>query len=79
MEVFATTVDGSYSLTVVVGVSVWGVVGVVIPWGGRLVLPFCVCVCVCVCVCSNNSRLNLCNCYSYCCFLMVFLCYCKNS
>ena len=48
MEVFATTVDGSYSLTVVVGVSVWGVVGVVIPWGGRLVLPFCVCVCVCV-------------------------------
>ena len=61
MEVFATTLDGSYSLTVVVGVSVWGVVGVVIPWGGRLVLPFfiiiiiiiidiCVCVCVCVCV-----------------------------
>ena len=46
VEVFATTVDGSYSLTVVVGVSVWGVVGVVIPWGGRLVLPFCVCVCV---------------------------------
>ena len=40
VEVFATTVDGSYSLTVVVGASVSGVVVVLIPWGGRLVLPF---------------------------------------
>ena len=51
MEVFAIAVGGSYSLTVAVAV-----VGVLIPWGERLVLPFfiiifCACVCVCVCVC----------------------------
>ena len=40
MEVFAATVDDSYSLTIAVGASVWGVVGVLIPWGVRLVLPF---------------------------------------
>ena len=32
VEVFATTVDDSYSLTVDVGASIWGVVGVPIPW-----------------------------------------------
>ena len=40
MEFFAIIVDGFYSLTVAVGVSVWGVVEVLIPWGGRLLLPF---------------------------------------
>ena len=40
MEVFAATVDDSYSLTIAVGASVWGVVGVLIPWVVRLVLPF---------------------------------------
>ena len=66
MEVYTTTVDRSYSLTVAVGASFLGVVGVLIPWGGRFVLPFLllllllllllvlltfVCVCVCVLVC----------------------------
>ena len=55
MEIFPTAVDGSYSLTVAVEVSVWGVVGVLIPWGRRMVLPFFIiiiflCVYVCVCV-----------------------------
>ena len=81
MEVFATVVDGSYSLTVAVVAYVWGVVGVLIPWGGTLVLPFfiiiiffvcvCVCVCVCACVCVLTTTvliIDLCNCYFYCCF-----------
>ena len=34
-----TTVGGSYSLTVAMGVSVWGFVGVLsCSWGGRMVL-----------------------------------------
>ena len=40
VEVLATTVDGSYSLTVAVRTSVWGVAGVLIPSGERLVLSF---------------------------------------
>ena len=52
-----------YCLTVGVGTSVWGVVGVLIRWGARLVLSFyyyyyCYFVCVCVCVCFNNGSLN---------------------
>ena len=38
VEDFATTVDGSYSLTVTAGTSIWGIVGVIFPWGGKLVL-----------------------------------------
>ena len=70
-----TTFDGSYSLTVAVGASVWGVAGVLIPWGGRLVLPYYyyyyyyyyyfVCVCV---LTTADLIIDLCNCYSYCCF-----------
>ena len=33
-------VDDSYSLTVAVGASVWGIVGVLFSWEGRLVLTF---------------------------------------
>ena len=63
MKVFAATVDDSYSLTIAVGVSVWGVVGVFIPWVVRLVLPFlfiiiidmCVRARVCVCICFYPS------------------------
>ena len=67
MEVIATTIDGSNSMTIAIGTSVWSVVGVPIPWGRRLVLPLLllllfllllllllylrVCVCVCVCLC----------------------------
>ena len=40
VEVFATTFDSSYSLTVAVGTSVWGVAGVLFPWGRSLVLSF---------------------------------------
>ena len=74
VEVFATTVDDSYSLTVDVGASIWGVVGVPIPWEGRLVLPFfiiiiiiiviiiiiiiIIIICVCVFVFSNGSLNN---------------------
>ena len=71
-----TAIDGSYSLTVAVGASVWGVVGVLIPWGGRLVLPFFIIIiilCVCVCVLTTAVLIiDLCNCYSYCCFICFF-------
>ena len=53
VEVFGTAVDGPYSFTVAVGASIWGVVGVLIPWGGRLVLLFLLLLLfffVCVCV-----------------------------
>ena len=64
MEVIATTVDGSNSMTIAIGTSVWSVVGVPIPWGRRLVLPLLLLflllllllylrVCVCVCVCGS--------------------------
>ena len=72
-----TTVNGSYShsYSCCCGASIWGVVGVLFPWGGRLVLPFLVLllllflyvyVCAYVCVC------DLCNCHSYCCFYLYF-------
>ena len=41
VEVFATTVGSSYSLTVAMGTSIWGVVGVLFfSWGERVVLVF---------------------------------------
>ena len=61
VEAFATAVDGSYSLTVAVGASVLGIVGVLIRWEGGwywliifiiiiiiiiAIIFFCVCVCV---------------------------------
>ena len=67
MEVFAATIDDSYSLTIAVGASVWGVVGVLIPWVVRLVLAFlfiiiiidmCVRARVCVCICFYPRALN---------------------
>ena len=83
VKVFATTVDGSYPLTVAVMASVWSVVGVLIPWGGRIVLPFiiivvilCMYVCVCVCVCVLTTAvliLDLCDCYCSCCFFCVIV------
>ena len=79
VKVFATTVDGSYPLTVAVRASVWSVVGVLIPWEGRMVLSFiiivvilCMYVCVCVCVLTTAVLIiDLCDCYCSCC--------CKNS
>ena len=38
VEVLLTTVDSSYYLTVAMGNSVCGVVGVLFPWGERLLL-----------------------------------------
>ena len=70
VEVFAATVDGSYSLTVAVGTSVWGVVEVLLflGEGGLYCLLFIIMIffiffiyymyiyifCVCVCVYFNN-------------------------
>ena len=67
MKVFAATVDDSYSLTIAVGASVWGVVGVFIPWVARLVLPFlfiiiidmCVRARACVCVFAFIQALKI--------------------
>ena len=78
MEAFARRVDSSYSLTVAVRASVWGVAGVLIPWGGRCVCVcvcvfVCVCVCVCVCVLIMAIlRLDLCNCVLTVAFKWVF-------
>ena len=69
MEVFAATVDGSYSLlTVVMGTSVWGVVGLHSFLGGRMVLFFFIiiiifflfniCIFFSVYVYFNNGGLN---------------------
>ena len=77
VKVFATTVDGSYPLTVAVRASVWIVVGVLIPWEGRMVLSFItivviLCMYVCVCVLTTAVLIiDLCDCYCSCC--------CKNS
>ena len=77
VKVFATTVDGSYPLTVAVRASVWSVVGVLIPWEGRMVLSFIIivvilCMYVCVCVLTTAVLIiDLCDCYCSCC--------CKNS
>ena len=83
VKVFAATVDGSYPLTVAVRASVWSVVGVLIPWEGRMVLSFiiivvilCMYVCVCVCVCVLTTAvliLDLCDCYCSCCFFCVIV------
>ena len=74
VKVFATTVDGSYPLTVAVRASVWSVVGVLIPWEGRMVLSFIIivvilCMYVCVCVLTTAVLIiDLCDCYcSFCC------------
>ena len=77
VKVFATTVVGSYPLTVAVRASVWSVVGVLIPWEGRMVLSFIIivvilCMYVCVCVLTTAVLIiDLCDCYCSCC--------CKNS
>ena len=77
---------------VAVGATVWGVVGVLFSWGGMLVLSFLLllfCYYVCSCVlttviliidlCKNFRELilALCNCYSYCCFLLYFCVFVK--
>ena len=55
--------------------SVWDVVEVFIPWGGRLVLPFLLLLFLCVSFLSTTVLItDLCNCYSYCCFYMFFFC-----
>ena len=72
MHLHKNEVDGPYSLTVAVGVSVWGVVGVLFPWGGRLVLPFIIIIIIIiiiidigVCVLTTADLItDLCNCYS---------------
>ena len=53
LVVFTTAVDGYYCLTVAVGASVWGVVGVLIPWGGRLALPFFIIIIIFLCMCVS--------------------------
>ena len=73
MEVFATTVGGSYSLTIAVGASVWGVVGVLFPWGGRLVLPFLLLLILLLLLLLSLLLLLLLLCYYYFVYVCVFL------
>ena len=62
MELFATTVDGSYSLTITVGASVCGVVGVLFPLGGRLVFFFVIIIIIIIIIIINLLLLFVCVC-----------------